>query len=416
MKTSDLRSNFAYAMAQWDFDRQTPIGLAVSGGGDSVALLHLALNWAKQNHIKLQVICIDHQLRDSSAKDADWVRNLCQTWGVACDIRRWQGGRADLGNLQARARAARRTLIADWAKAAGIKAVMSGHTIDDQGETFLLRLARGSGVSGLSAIAPRTQAHGILWLRPFLGIQRAKLRAYLRNYDITWLEDPSNNDLRFDRVKLRQAQPMLDELGLSNQKLAFAATQLQRARAALSTQLHAQVDKVARATDLGAVQLNISGYQSLPDELRLRLLGHILRWIGGADFTPRLAALLRLDDAISAQAKHTLAGVISHPWQGHYRFYRELGAQMRTHQPYSQRWHIRYPKSPSLTLRPLGDDIVQLENWRAFNLPRGELMALPAIFNGDDLVATAAQHDLLNGFEFALRDGVDSFAIMIGAH
>ena len=189
------------------------LGLAVSGGSDSVAMLHLAIDWAQKNSVTPHVITINHQLRTEAKAEAEWVKNHCTALGVACDSRLWSDHPAR-GNLQQNARKARRRLIADWAKSLGIKQVLLGHTMDDQAETFLLRLARGSGVHGLSAMATKSHANGLEWLRPLLGIRRAALRDYLCENNLSWLNDASNHNTRFDRIKMRQAQPILDNLGL----------------------------------------------------------------------------------------------------------------------------------------------------------------------------------------------------------
>ena len=393
-------------------EAKTALGLAISGGGDSLAMLHLTLEWRKSNDIKLYIITINHQLRPEATAEARWLQKHCHALNLPCDIRVWTDA-PSAGNLQQQARQARRVLIADWAQDLGIDTVLLGHTMDDQAETFLMRLARGSGVYGLSAIAPSSHACDINWQRPLLNMRRAALRDYLHRKNVQWLEDPSNNDPRFDRVKMRQAQPMLDELGLSVERLAFTATQLRRARIALNTQLSDQLDKLVRNTALGALELDTIEFAKLPDELRLRLLGHIMRYINEADFTPRLDALQRLLDAIAQNKPHTLAGVMGQVWQGYYRFYPELAA-IDVSKYDSQRWHIQHPKGTYI--RPLADSLNHIADWRDYNAPRAELKALPAVFRDDMLLASPLHTELSKNITFKLRANAKHFVKMLATH
>ena len=186
-------------------------GVAVSGGGDSVALLLLARDWAARAGRAVEAVTVDHGLRPGSAGEAAEVAALCARIGVPHDVLAWRGWDGN-GNLQDNARRARRSLIADWARSRDVGAVALGHTLDDQAETLVMRLARGSGVDGLAAMAAESRAEGIVWLRPMLGLRRADLRAWLMAEGVGWAEDPSNEDEGFARVRVRRA---LDVLGMS---------------------------------------------------------------------------------------------------------------------------------------------------------------------------------------------------------
>jgi len=179
-----------------------PLGVAISGGGDSTALL-LLLHAARR---AVLAVTVDHGLRPESAAEAAAVGALCAARGIPHDTLVWAEG-PESGNLQARARQARRRLIADWARGRGIGDVALGHTLDDQAETVLLRLARGSGVDGLAAMAAVAEGDGVRWHRPLLGIGRGALRDWLRGEGVAWIDDPSNEDPRFDRVRVRAASP-----------------------------------------------------------------------------------------------------------------------------------------------------------------------------------------------------------------
>ncbi|MEO0991213.1 MAG: tRNA lysidine(34) synthetase TilS, partial [Pseudomonadota bacterium] len=206
-----------------------PLGLAVSGGGDSLAMAALASDWAVSVERPLFAVTVDHGLRPESASEAQSVGAFCREFGIAHDVVVWDEW-AGRGNLQDAARQARKRLIGAWAKANGISHVATGHTLDDQAETVLLRLARGSGVDGLAAMAPQRVEARLTWHRPLLGARRTALRDYLSVNGIPWIDDPSNEDTRFDRVRVRQALAVLAPLGIEPEGLVATAARMARAR------------------------------------------------------------------------------------------------------------------------------------------------------------------------------------------
>ncbi|MEM7766493.1 MAG: tRNA lysidine(34) synthetase TilS [Pseudomonadota bacterium] len=183
-----------------------PIGLAVSGGGDSMALLHLAADWARPRHQSLLVLTVDHGLRPGSAAEAATVAALCRDKGLAHQTLKWSGPRA----VQAAARNARHALLADALREAGGRWLLTGHTHDDQLETLLMRARQGSGWYGLGgmdrvSVSPAwPEGRGIQIARPLLGETRHHLRAVLTGLRSPWLDDPSNQDDRFERVRIRR--------------------------------------------------------------------------------------------------------------------------------------------------------------------------------------------------------------------
>ncbi len=268
-----------------------PVGVAVSGGGNSLALAVLLHALAAETGRRLAAVTVDHGLRPESAAEAAGVARFCAGRGIPHATLRW-GGWDGRGNLQARARTARRHLIADWAREAGVGVVALGHTLDDQAETFLMRLARGSGVDGLAAIGPRARSGGILWVRPLLGIRRAALRQRLGAEGIGWCEDPGNSDMRFDRIRARAAMEPLAALGLGPERLAATAGRMARARRALEI----SAGELARAAVLpgraGDAVIDVATLRTAPDELQFRVLAGTLAWVSGAIYRPRFASLV----------------------------------------------------------------------------------------------------------------------------
>jgi len=285
------------------------LGVAVSGGGDSVALMRLAALWGARRGALVAVATVDHGLRAASAAEAASVVAQAASLGLEATALRWEGWDRR-GNLQAQARAARYRLLADWARARGLGAVALGHTLDDQAETVLLRLMRGSGVDGLAAMAPAATRDGVRWLRPLLGLRRADLRGWLAAQGAGWIEDPSNDDARFQRVRARRA---MDALGLDAAGLAQTAARMGRARAALEAQTAALWAQSARVGACGEVLLAREALRAAPPEIALRLLADALRAASGAALRPRLEALEALCAALAspgAMAGRTLHGCV----------------------------------------------------------------------------------------------------------
>ncbi|MEO0682071.1 MAG: tRNA lysidine(34) synthetase TilS, partial [Pseudomonadota bacterium] len=198
------------------------LGIAVSGGSDSTALLLAA---ARAPGLRVEAATVDHRLRPEAAAEARAVAALCARLDLPHETLVWHDA-PGRGNLAQAARDARAALLADWAARRGLGAVALGHTLDDQAETLLMRLARGSGLDGLSAMRPRSERAGAVWLRPALSLRREALRAALRAEGEGWIDDPSNDDRSRDRIRTRDALKTLAALGIDAQGLGAAAERL----------------------------------------------------------------------------------------------------------------------------------------------------------------------------------------------
>jgi tRNA(Ile)-lysidine synthase len=278
------------------------LGVAVSGGSDSVALLHAALDAGRD----VAAATVDHRLRPGSRVEAEGVAALCARLGVPHDILTWNSAGTATGNLQARARAARYALLADWAKARGLATVAVGHTRDDQAETVVMALARAGGVDALAAMPARWQVADVMFLRPFLALSRANLRDWLSARGETWVEDPSNADPRFERVRVRRAMAALAEAGVGPAALARTAAIMAEVQAALTMQAEAAMHLV-EADDPG-VRVTLDQLAALPAEVRRRLLAACLSRVAGRTDAPRGAALARLTERLLAGRGGTLHG------------------------------------------------------------------------------------------------------------
>lgn len=392
------------------------LGIAVSGGGDSVALLVLMAEWAAPRGVALSAATVDHGLRPEAAAEAASVAALCARLGMPHTVLRWDGPGAR-GNLMEAARKARQRLLGGWAAKAGLAAVALGHTRDDQAETVLMQLARGAGVDGLSAMAPARHAAGTLWLRPLLAVPRASLRAELTRRGLGWAEDPTNSDDRYLRARTRRALAALAPLGLGAGQLAATARRMATARAALQAATAEAASRLARP-EAGDLLIDTDGLLALPAETRARLLGTALAWMGNAEHPPRRAALDRLEARLRAGRPATLHGCrltpartgddtgptlrLSREWRA------VAGHTTPPHALWDGRWRLIPPEgctTDGLHLGPLGaDGLRACPDPRATGLPRASLVPTPAVWHGPSLVA-APLAGLPEGWRAELRPG-----------
>ena len=194
-----------FAVGAFGFDKPSNVGVAVSGGSDSMATLHLLAVVAGEAGWALSAVTVDHGLRQAAAEEAALVARACAKLNVPHETLHWATNSDNGKPAGSGAARAAYGLIADWARRREISHVALGHTADDQAETFLMNLARGSGIDGLAGMRHRWSDEGITWSRPFLLQDRADLREYLNRRGIGWVDDPSNEDTKFQRVKARKA-------------------------------------------------------------------------------------------------------------------------------------------------------------------------------------------------------------------
>jgi tRNA(Ile)-lysidine synthase len=264
--------------------------LAVSGGPDSTALMYLAVRWRDSlaRPPKLTAVTVDHGLREESAREALAVKRLAKKLKVAHETLRWTGKKPRTG-IQEAARDARYRLLAEVAQRAGAAYILTAHTQDDQAETVLFRLMRGSGVAGLRGMAfgaplPTASAgkRRLYLSRPLLSVAKSRLIATLAASGIPFADDPSNRDPRFGRPRLRELMPALAAEGLTAQRLALLAARVTRTEMVLYDVLNAAQMRLAPGPwpEKGPVTVDLSAFADLPEEIALRLLGRLVEWIG----------------------------------------------------------------------------------------------------------------------------------------
>jgi tRNA(Ile)-lysidine synthase len=314
------------------------IVLAVSGGPDSIALMWLAARWRRTlaRGPRLIAVTVDHGLRAEAAREAREVKRLARTLDLPHRTMRWTGAKPKTG-LPAAARNARYRLLAQAARSSGATHILTAHTRDDQAETLLMRLVRGSGIAGLAAMARVTEREGVMLARPFLNVSKSQLVATLKRAKVGFADDPTNRDTHFTRPRIRAVMPVLAAEGGDARNLARLASRLARANAAVEVLVDgaerylALRDLAFRDRGAGietkifeAKIFDAKAFAAMPEEIRLRLL---LRAIdrfgqeGPAELGKVEALLSALDRAVAENTgrsrsrpaprlKQTLAGAL----------------------------------------------------------------------------------------------------------
>src|SRR5882672_1172982 len=335
MRTDDDHSPISAQNAKRlfaDWKAAPAIVLAVSGGPDSIALMWLAARWRSTlaRGPRLIAVTVDHGLRAEAAAEAREVKRLARTLDLPHRTMRWTGEKPKTG-LPAAARAARYRLLAQAARACGATHILTAHTRDDQAETLLMRLLRGSGIGGLAAMARESERDGVLLARPFLHVAKSQLVATLKKAKIGFADDPTNRDTNFTRPRLREIMPVLAAEGGDARSLARLASRLARANQAVEVLVDgaerylALRDREAPragfdASTFEARTCDASAFAAMPEEIRLRLLKRAIDRLGheGPAELGKVEALLAALDQAGAKKgkkrrprlKQTLAGAL----------------------------------------------------------------------------------------------------------
>lgn len=308
------------------------IGLAVSGGADSLALMLLAARWrdADPSAPPLFVYSVDHALRPEAAGEVAFVLTEADKLGLASRGLRWDGAKPDTGVSEA-ARTARYRLMGEAMRRDGAEILATAHHLDDQAETVLMRLAHGSGLAGLRGMAAMSKVEGVTVARPLLGAGRAELAAITAAAGLVPVADPSNADTHYERVRWRQALPQLAELGLDAGRLALFAARAGEAQEAIA-RMAAVVIAESTTPVAGGVMLSAWVPRQLSRAVLIEVLGTLLGSIGGADKRRQLAQLELLASRLvedAALTRTTLHGCVISSDGDSVRIIKEAGRHAR---------------------------------------------------------------------------------------
>jgi tRNA(Ile)-lysidine synthase len=395
--------------------QQDGLLLAVSGGPDSLALVMLCYAWnlRRERKVPLYLATIDHGLREEARAEADYVGNIAKHLDLPHTILIWQGDKTS-SNLQAKAREARYALLAEHARSLGVKTVVTAHHMDDQAETFVMRLLRGSSVRGLSAMRSKRSLEDLTLVRPLLGYSKQQLVDLLRQLDVVWCDDPSNESDKYLRVDVRKnLMPILERFGADASHLSKTAERLQRAEAALGTVTAEKFSQLMTPVVGRALSCNMLDYSLLAEEFRLRLLQEVLFQVAGPGYPCEEQSLIALDrdlmlwdDPQKRIRKKTLGGCCFAISRKRLWIYREPGRKpisvdLSVGETFDWQglWDVRFPTgeyAASFSLSPLGEagrvkllqsDLLAQESSASIDeLPAGVIEALPSAWQQDRLI------------------------------
>ena len=289
------------------------IAVAVSGGVDSMCLTFLLNEVCKRNNISLTAITVDHKLREKSTFEANKVSQYLRSISIDHIILTWQHGIIK-SDIQNKARQARYKLICDYCKDHNIENLFVAHTFDDQAETVLLRILRGSGVDGISGIEFKIEINKVHIIRPLLKFKKSQILNFMQDQNLLWFEDESNKNIKFDRVKVRNLISDCDEDFKFTQRLNLLAENAKRAKNFIDYHVKKVFEENCVIGNLGYISIQRFNLLDQHEEIRFRLINHIIRYIkNNFDQYPiRIEKLKSLSQSFekSNQLKSTIHGCV----------------------------------------------------------------------------------------------------------
>lgn len=281
-------------MAPFGLKRGAHVAVAASGGADSLCLATLLAEWAKDNDVRVTALTVDHRLRAAARAEAAQVAGWMAARNIAHETLTWADGSTTRSAVQARARDARYGLLADWCVAHGAGHLFVAHHLGDQAETFVMRLKRASTLFGLAAMAPVREMGEVTLCRPFLDMPKARLQATLLARGLGWIEDPSNTDRTYERVRTRALIEALHAEGVSAERLAGAARGARALTAILDRAVAAFERDALRDRADGGADIDLAAFSGLPQPVAERVLSRALQRLGRRAYPPSPAKVARL--------------------------------------------------------------------------------------------------------------------------
>jgi tRNA(Ile)-lysidine synthase len=379
--------------------------------------MHLAGRWCGltgREPSLFVVLTVDHGLRPESRSEAEFVGGLARQLGFAHEILTWEGPKPGTG-VQAAARESRYALMTAYCRAHGIACLATAHTENDQAETMLMRLRRGSGLDGLAAMPQVSERDGVALVRPLLGISKARLLAHLRARSIPFIHDPSNDNLSFERTRLRHAMKALAAAGVTRHALAISAARLNRCREALNSAAELFLDEHLAVLPLGQAEIKRAPFDAAPAEISLRVFSKLLPLIGGQEEPPRLVKLERLLELLRLPSWETTLGgclIVGSPEA--IQVFREAGRMKNVQYILKPGETINFDRRVRLSLSDeAGTDVkvkaLGAKGWEIYAKaarevkgvkmpPRLAALATPALWDGERLIGAPLLPDFAHVF------------------
>lgn len=362
----------------------TEIAVAVSGGADSMCLVHLL----SEIYSNITALIVDHGLRVESAKEAKLVKTRLDKLGVETTILKWVGKKPK-SNVHQQARKARYALLTDYCSKNKIKYLFLAHTKNDQAETVMLRIYRGSGVDGITAMRENSFKNGIHIMRPLLDVSRQQIEAYLKANKVEWVDDPSNYNTKYERVKIRNLINSFEEKDLWLDRLCLLANNAQRSSEFIKQEVAKQSASLIRYDELGFVEIPYEKFKKLHEEIALKILVKVFATFSNPEHQSRLNSLKACHTLLLQKKDTTLAGVEIKHIKGKIIFIREVKAIKEVNMDvWDNRFVITNPDK--YEIRPLTQD-----GWKQIKAKVTEktwphikvVYALPAAFENDEVIS-----------------------------
>ena len=382
------------------------IAIAVSGGVDSMVLMNLAKESDFLNDKNVFILVVDHDLRAESKQEAKFVKNEAKKIGFPTRILKWKGSKPNK-RIQEEARNKRYSLLINFCRENNINNLYLAHHLDDQIETFLFRMFRGSGLQGLTSFSSSYERNGLTLIRPLIDTPKSELISYARRKKINWVEDPSNENQKYDRVKLRKVLPLIYKEGFDKKVFLKSVKKLRLANQALDQITKEFVLQYVIINKNISVFIKKELFLTAPEDVQLRVLQNTIRIFSGERYySPNYLKILNLmnwarnDNDISAK---TLGGTIFRKRKGGLILYKEvkklndikpIKLSKSKYKAWDNRFLIKINKSVKGEISYLGNEGVKILKSKkilgkkGFNgIPLTALYSIPAMWDGKRLIS-----------------------------
>ena len=382
------------------------IAIAVSGGVDSMVLMNLAKESDFLNDKNVFILVVDHGLRAESKQEAKFVKNEAKKLDFPTRILKWKGSKPNK-RIQEEARNKRYSLLINFCRENNINNLYLAHHLDDQIETFLFRMFRGSGLQGLTSFSSSYERNGLTLIRPLIDTPKSELISYARRKKINWVEDPSNENQKYDRVKLRKVLPLIYKEGFDKKVFLKSVKKLRLANQALDQITKEFVLQYVIINKNISVFIKQELFLTAPEDVQLRVLQNTIRIFSGERYySPNYLKILNLmnwarnDNDISAK---TLGGTIFRKRKGGLILYKEvkklndikpIKLSKSKYKAWDNRFLIKINKSVKGEISYLGNEGVKILKSKkilgkkGFNgIPLTALYSIPAMWDGKRLIS-----------------------------